>query len=201
MIRLFNYSLGHALFILSILFCICRRSLVSKFILLENEIHEALSSRQTFPQSLLNVIIAVEDKRFWEHCEVDFYSIIRAGAKTIFLNKLEGASTITQQLVRTVTQDKRILLRRKVREIILASLLQNRFSKNELLRAYCLTYDFNSIIGLHSFCKNESYDLTKLSLNEMAQITARLKYPSLIKENYIKYLKRVRIAESLSIKI
>jgi membrane peptidoglycan carboxypeptidase len=144
---------------------------------------------------LINALIEIEDKRFFKHSGVDVYSIARAFLKYISGGRLEGASTITQQLVRNVTGAREINLKRKVREILFSTLISKEFSKDEILLAYLNTYKFNGCIGAAAFCQNESYDWSNLSISQAAEIAARFKYPTLLRSNYVKYLKRVRIIE------
>ena len=87
--------------------------------------------------NLLKAVIAVEDQRFYEHGGVD---VVRVAAA--FLNNIrarrraEGGSTITQQLARQsfLTRDK--TLRRKLKEVVLASRIEETYSKKEILQLY-----------------------------------------------------------------
>ncbi len=81
---------------------------------------------------------------------------------------------------------------------MLATLIDKEFSKIEIIFAYLETYRFNNCIGLSELCKNENYNINSLSRTDSAQIAARLKYPTINKSNYIKYLKRVRTIEKTS---
>lgn len=149
----------------------------------------------SFPNIIMNSIILIEDKRFAEHMGVDFYSINRAIYRYIFKNKIEGASTITQQLVRLITNEREIKISRKFKEIILASLIENEFTKEDILKLYALKYNFNTCTGLHTFIIKAGYNTYDLTNIEIFQILARLKYPSINQSNYIRYLKRVRTIE------
>lgn len=80
---------------------------------------------------------------------------------------------------------------------MLATLIDKEFSKTEIIYAYLETYRFGNFIGIIELCKNENYKINSLSHYEYAQIAARLKYPTINKLNYIKYLKRVRTVEIL----
>ncbi len=82
-----------------------------------------------------------------------------------------------------------------MREIILASLVDKYYTKNDILFAYFDTYIFDNCTGIFTFCKLENYDINNLTLKQSAEIAARFKYPILRKTNYVKYLKRVRIIE------
>jgi penicillin-binding protein 1A len=90
-------------------------------------------------------IVAVEDKRFWEHQGVDFRGILRAVWADI-RNKefIQGGSTITQQFVKnTYTQGDRTVSR-KLKEAALAWQLERRWSKDRILTAYLNTIYFGN---------------------------------------------------------
>jgi len=104
-----------------------------------------LENREVIPldkmsPDLADAIVAVEDERFYQHTGVDFIGLARA----VFVNitqgfGTEGASTITQQYIRnTILLDERtkISLERKVREAYLATELEKRYSKQQILEMY-----------------------------------------------------------------
>lgn len=110
-----------------------------------------LENRQVVPlakisPNLQKAIIAVEDERFWTHKGFDTIGIVRAAVTNLKAGGVqEGASTITQQIVRnTVLADERfdISLKRKVREAYLAYELEKRMSKTEILGMYLNTVYF-----------------------------------------------------------
>jgi len=87
--------------------------------------------------NLIKAVVSVEDQRFYEHRGVDGIRVAAAALKNIQAGRrAEGGSTITQQLARQsfLTRDKTI--RRKIREIILATYLERMYSKQELLEVY-----------------------------------------------------------------
>ena len=86
-------------------------------------------------RNLIQALMAGEDHRFLYHRGLDPIGIVRATVRTLG-GRLEGASTIEQQLVRTLLGDYRISLRRKAREALIASTLVDHFSKIDILRAY-----------------------------------------------------------------
>lgn len=164
---------------------------------LRNSIIDSEIVQIIIPKNLSKIIVFIEDRRFFYHLGVDIYSIFRAIFRLVFDNKIEGASTITQQLVRTITNDRELTIRRKIREIILASLIEREFSKEKILRAYFIKYNFSHSIGIHRFCLKEGYDINCLNIQEIFEIVARLKYPSINAKNYTKFLKRVRTIDVL----
>lgn len=91
----------------------------------------------TIPEHVQNAFIAVEDERFWKHYGIDFQGIARALYNDIFNRRLEGGSTITQQLARNAFPiGRERTLRRKVQEAILAIELERRYTKKEILEMY-----------------------------------------------------------------
>jgi hypothetical protein len=144
---------------------------------------------------LIEALVTIEDRRFYFHKGVDFASVIRAFIRNSYADRLEGASTITQQLVRVVTDKREITLRRKIKEMMLAALIERDYSKDEIINAYMNSYRFIEIIGIEEFCQNEKYDFDDLTISNSIEIAARFKYPCISPRNYIRYLKRVRTIE------
>lgn len=99
---------------------------------------------------LKDAIIATEDKRFYEHSAIDTIGMARA----IYINleagqTLEGASTISQQLVKNLFLSSKRILSRKAEEIILAFLLEYYYTKDEILTMYLNTiYYGNDYYGI-----------------------------------------------------
>ncbi len=90
-------------------------------------------------------IVAVEDRRFWEHQGVDYRGILRAvWADVRHQAVVEGGSTITQQFVKnTYTQQERTISR-KLKEAALAWQLERKWSKDRILTAYLNTIYFGN---------------------------------------------------------
>ena len=110
---------------------------------------------EKLPKTYVNAIIAIEDRRFYEHKGFDVISIGRAILKDIKEKSLvEGGSTITQQLVKNIyfTQEKDF--RRKIAEIFMAVELENNLNKNEILELYVNTCYFgNRYYNIHDAAK------------------------------------------------
>jgi len=81
-------------------------------------------------------VLEQEDKRFYEHGPLDYKGIVRAVYVTItsFGRRIEGGSTLTQQLARTMFLTTERTLSRKIKEAILAVELEKRFTKTKFLR-------------------------------------------------------------------
>lgn len=89
------------------------------------------------PPMLLRGLITVEDRDFDRHAGVSFRAIARAMVANIRAGEIEqGGSTLTQQLVRSYFLDNRRTLTRKLREAIMAMLLELHFDKGDILNAY-----------------------------------------------------------------
>ena len=91
---------------------------------------------ENIPENLLHATIAIEDKRFFEHQGVDWITTIKACFFMFFGNGDRGGSTITQQLVKNVTDNWSVTVQRKVQEIFTALEYEKRYSKEDILEWY-----------------------------------------------------------------
>jgi penicillin-binding protein 1A len=90
-------------------------------------------------------IVAVEDRRFWEHRGVDFRGVVRAIWADVRNKEIvQGGSTITQQFVKNTYTEKERTVSRKLKEAALAWQLENRWSKDRILTAYLNTIYFGN---------------------------------------------------------
>ncbi|MBW2632140.1 MAG: PBP1A family penicillin-binding protein [Deltaproteobacteria bacterium] len=136
---------------------------------------------KSIPHYLKTALIATEDKNFYKHSGVDLKGILRAILKDVLARKfLEGASTITQQLAKTLflTSEKSIM--RKIKEAFLAFQLERRYTKDEILGLYLNQIYFGSgAYGVESAAQTFFGKPVKdLSLAECALIAAMPKAPS-----------------------
>lgn len=88
------------------------------------------------PPYVAQATIAIEDKDFYHHFGFDPQGMIRAVYSTIFKRKLEGGSTITQQLVKTALLSPERTITRKVHEFYLALVIEAIYSKDKILEFY-----------------------------------------------------------------
>lgn len=89
------------------------------------------------PEAMIKAFVAIEDKRFFEHSGVDIYRSLAAAANYVLgFDSRFGASTITQQLIKNVTGNNEITVRRKIQEILWAHDLETKLSKEEILSCY-----------------------------------------------------------------
>jgi len=139
-----------------------------------------------YPEHLTNLekmVLVLEDRRFFAHSGTDYFSILREILKALTLKRFGGASTIDMQFVRTVTGHKSRSIYRKCREIILARLIQYRYSKARILRGYisCAFFGSHLIGGNQAAVRVFGKRADELDLNESAFIAAMLVYPRPLK--------------------
>ncbi len=136
---------------------------------------------ETIPKFLTAALVATEDRKFYKHSGVDLKGIARAIIKDIKAGEfVEGASTITQQLSKTLFLTSRKTLVRKIKEAILAFQLERRYTKNEILELYLNQVYFGSgAYGVQSAAKIFfGKSVGDLSLAECALVAGMPKSPS-----------------------
>lgn len=124
-------------------------------------------------------VLASEDHRFFSHFGVDFISIAREFFRLITLRRVRGASTIEMQFVRTITANYSRTLTRKLREAVLAYVIQFRYSKIQILRSYLRKAFFGShLIGANCAAR-KIYGRSAMELrgSEATLIASMLIYP------------------------
>lgn len=96
-----------------------------------------IATMDEIPQDLINATIAIEDKRFYEHQGVDWITTVKACANMFFGGDSQfGGSTITQQLVKNVSEENSVTVQRKVMEIFRAQLFEKEYDKNLIMLEY-----------------------------------------------------------------
>jgi len=133
------------------------------------------------PQLLIKAILTTEDRSFYAHNGVCVRGIMRAIFKDIIAGKyIEGASTITQQLAKTLFLSNEKKIARKLKEAILAFQLERRYTKNEILTRYLNQVYFGSgAYGIKSAAKIYfGKTINELSIAECALIAGLPKAPS-----------------------
>jgi penicillin-binding protein 1A len=102
-------------------------------------------SLNVMPDDLKQAILATEDSLFYEHPGVDLKGILRAIIRNIKAGEyVEGASTITQQLAKTLFLTPRKSIMRKLKEAFLAFQIERRYTKDEILQLYLNQVYFGS---------------------------------------------------------
>ncbi|MEI8027386.1 MAG: PBP1A family penicillin-binding protein [Pseudomonadota bacterium] len=137
---------------------------------------------EEMPKFLIDSLVAIEDRRFFSHKGYDPKGILRAASSYVLKNsKLnQGASTITQQVVRQFTLSKEKTIARKVKEVYLAYQLEKRISKEKILEIY-LNHLFlgNGSYGVGSAAKRYfDKELGQLNKAELALIAGLFQSPS-----------------------
>lgn len=98
-------------------------------------------SLDSIPKDLQNSFISLEDKRFYDHHGVDW---IRTIAAVVKYHGRQGGSTLTQQLIKNLTDENQVTVSRKAKEILEALNLEKNYSKKEILEAYLNTIPLGS---------------------------------------------------------
>ncbi len=114
-----------------------------------NEIYKTYDDEDRFfqpleeiPEVVMQAVIAIEDERFYSRPCVDVRALLRAAYSTYILGDRQGGSTITQQLVRSITNEREITIGRKIREIVLACRLEQQIGKDAILEQYLNRVNF-----------------------------------------------------------
>jgi len=148
-----------------------------------NEDRELIRIGQV-PKLLTAALIATEDHKFYSHWGIDPRGIARALYKTVTGQRIEGGSTLTQQLVKNFFLSSERTLTRKGTEALMALLLEMHYSKDEILETYLnevfLGQDANRAIhgfGLASFFYFDR-PLDRLEPQEIATLVGMVKGPS-----------------------
>lgn len=146
-----------------------------------NKKHRLYAPYEEIPPRLIEALIAIEDTTFFEHEGVNYEAIFRAVIKDVKAMKLkEGASTLTQQLIKNTILTNEKKFKRKINEAILALKLESKLTKEEILERY-----LNEIYFGHRYygVKTASLgyfrkELKELNLKEMAMLVGLPKAPS-----------------------
>ena len=138
-------------------------------------------SVETLPPHVWQAIVAIEDKRFFEHGPVEFRAIARAMFSNLLHGRLAaGGSTITQQTAKNIFLSREKKISRKVQELILSYWLENRFTKNQILDLYMNRVSLvGGMRGIDAAARMMfQRSANELSIAQAAQIAAMLKAPT-----------------------
>jgi len=133
------------------------------------------------PRRLIQAFVSAEDSNFYQHKGIDYTGILRAAVKNLIsMRKKEGASTITQQVAKSMLLTPEKKFSRKLKEAILAKRMEERLSKDEILYIY-----LNQIyLGAGAYgvqLAAETYfgkEVDQLDLAEMAMLAGLPKAPN-----------------------
>ncbi len=143
--------------------------------------HRYYAPFEEIPPRIVEALVAIEDTTFFEHSGVNFDAIFRAVIKDLKARKMvEGASTITQQLVknRLLTREKK--LSRKIKELIYSFKLEHALTKEQILERYLNEIYFgHGYYGVKTAADGYFHKkLSDLTLKEMAILVGLPKAPS-----------------------
>lgn len=145
------------------------------------EENRSLVTIEQIPDHVENAFIAIEDNRFYEHAGVDFKSVMRAVYRDIIAGaKVEGGSTITQQLAKNLFLKNDKTWMRKTKEVMAAIHLERNYSKKKILEFYLNEIYFaHGIYGIGNAAQFFfSKPVEELTISEGAMLAAMAKAPN-----------------------
>ena len=134
------------------------------------------------PKDLIHAFIAAEDSHFFQHKGIDYQGILRAMFKNIEAGRIvQGGSTITQQVARSLLLSRRRTWARKIREAILAYRIEKNLSKDEILTLYLnQLYLGDGAYGVEAAAQNYfGKHVWELTLGECALLASLPRAPAL----------------------
>lgn len=145
------------------------------------------------PRKLIQAFVSAEDSNFYAHKGIDYLGIMRAAFKNIVsMSKKEGASTITQQVTKSMLLTPEKKFSRKIKEAILAKRMEERLSKDEILYLYLnQIYLGSGAYGVQAAA--ETYfgkNIEQLNLAEMSMLAGLPKAPNTYSP--IKHIEKAR---------
>lgn len=153
------------------------------------------ASYDEIPTELIYATVAIEDKRFFEHSGVDWIRSARASLN-LFMGEdaTYGASTLTQQLVKNLTNDNEVTVRRKMVEIFRALEMEEQYTKEEIMEWYLNTiYLGEQAYGVRTAAYTYfGKDVSQLDLAECASLIAITNNPSI----YDPYISETSLAKN-----
>ncbi len=151
---------------------------------LKKEDRQLITLKET-PELLPEILVAVEDRKFYSHFGIDPLAIGRAFIANIRAGRsVQGGSTITQQLVKNFFLTNERTLWRKFNEIIMAILLDFHYEKDEIMQAYIneIYLGQDRSHAIHGFGLASQFYYSKpihqLNLNQLATLVALIRGPS-----------------------
>ena len=136
------------------------------------------------PKPLIDALITTEDRKFYTHWGIDPRGIARALYKTVSGQRIEGGSTLTQQLVKNFFLSSERTLTRKANEVLMALLMEMHYSKDEILETYLneIFLGQDATRAIHGFGLASHYyfdrPLDRLELQELATLVGMVKGPA-----------------------
>jgi penicillin-binding protein 1A len=143
--------------------------------------HRLYATYDEMPGYLIEALVAIEDTRFFEHDGVNPDAIIRAAVRNFKAGKkVEGGSTITQQLVKKILLSSKKSYTRKMKEAILSMKVENELTKEQILERYLNEISFGGgYFGVKTAAKGFFHkELEKLTLKEATLLIGLPNAPS-----------------------
>ncbi len=155
-------------------------------------------SVETLPPHVWQAIVAIEDKRFFEHGPIDMRGITRAMLSNAIHGRIAaGGSSITQQTAKNIFLSREKKISRKAQELILSYWLENRFDKNQVLDLYMNRVSLvGGMRGIDAASRVMfQTPANKMTIAQAAQIAAMLKAPTSYSplKNPQRNIKRARV--------
>lgn len=139
-----------------------------------------LASMEEIPKTVLHAFLAAEDDNFYSHHGVDYIGILRALVKNIKEGRIvQGASTITQQVAKSLLLSSERTITRKIKDVLLAQKIEEKFTKDEILYLYLnQVYLGGGYYGVKSAVKGYfGKELSEATVAESALIAGLLVAP------------------------
>jgi penicillin-binding protein 1B len=138
------------------------------------------------PPRIVQAVLAIEDRRFYDHPGVDLIGTARAIATNVFAEKkyLEGGSTLTQQIVKNTFLTPEKSLKRKMMEWLMSVILERRLTKDQILELYLndISLGQRGSFAIHGVGEAArlffAKDITNVTLSEAATIAGVIQSPS-----------------------
>jgi len=169
-----------------------------------------ITKMEEIPQKVVDAFLAAEDDNFYNHSGVDYIGIVRAMVKNIKAGRIvQGASTITQQVAKSLLLSSERTFTRKIKDLLLAKRIEDKFTKQEILFLYLnQVYLGGGYYGIKSAFKGYfNKELSEATTAEAALVAGLLvapgKYSPYVNPQYAKtrqkyVLKRLFKTEKIS---
>jgi penicillin-binding protein 1B len=150
-----------------------------------NRTKRRLVTYDEIPQNLVQAVLAIEDRRFFEHGGVNYGRLLEAGARDVTTGqKQQGGSTLTMQLARGFFLSPEKRLKRKLIEIVITFQLEHRFTKKQIFEMYAnqINLGQRGSFSIDGFGEaSEAYfgkDVRQLNLAECAMLAGMIQRPN-----------------------
>ena len=157
----------------------------------------SITQVEEIPKRIINAFLSAEDDNFYEHTGVDYFGVLRAAIANLRAGKVvQGGSTITQQVAKSLLLSSERSISRKIKDFLLARKIEKKLSKQEILFLYLnQVYLGGGYYGIKAAIKGYyEKELTEASIAETAMIAGLLvapgKYSPYVNPKYAKKRQR-----------